>query len=68
MELHVLKAGSESEIETAVLSVPPLQAGALVAGSDPFFNSRRASSWRYWHHVMPFQRSMSIASSPWLAA
>jgi putative tryptophan/tyrosine transport system substrate-binding protein len=41
MEIHVLKAGSESEIETAVLSVPPLQAGALVAGSDPFFNSRR---------------------------
>jgi putative ABC transport system substrate-binding protein len=41
VELHVLKAGSESEIETAFASLVQSQAGALVVGGDPFFNSRR---------------------------
>jgi putative tryptophan/tyrosine transport system substrate-binding protein len=41
MQLHLIKAGSESEIETALDSVVQLQAGALVVGGDPFFNSQR---------------------------
>lgn len=39
--LQVLKAGSESEIETAFASLAQLQAGALVVGIDAFFFSRR---------------------------
>jgi len=41
MQLHILKAGTESEIETAFASLVELQAGAVVVGGDPFFNSRR---------------------------
>jgi putative tryptophan/tyrosine transport system substrate-binding protein len=41
VELHVLRAGIESEIETAFASLIQWQAGALVVGGDPFFNSRR---------------------------
>jgi putative ABC transport system substrate-binding protein len=41
MQLHLIKAGSESEIETALDSVVQLQARALVVGGDPFFNSQR---------------------------
>jgi putative ABC transport system substrate-binding protein len=41
VQLHVLKAGSESEIDAAFSSLDQLQAGGLVVGTDPFFNSRR---------------------------
>ena len=41
VQLPVLKAGSESEIDAAFTSLIQLQAGALVVGNDPFFNSRR---------------------------
>jgi putative ABC transport system substrate-binding protein len=41
VELHVLKAGTDSEIETAFASLVQLQANALVVGGDPLFNSRR---------------------------
>jgi len=37
----VLKAGSESEIDTVFASLVQLHAGALVVGPDPFFFSRR---------------------------
>src|SRR5271165_4510159 len=41
VQLHILKAGSESEIDAAFVALIKLHAGALVVGSDPFFNSRR---------------------------
>jgi putative ABC transport system substrate-binding protein len=41
VQLPVLKAGVESEFEIAFASLVQLQAGGLVVGTDPFFNSRR---------------------------
>ena len=41
VQLHVLKASSESEIDAAFASLVQLHAGALVVGADPFFSSRR---------------------------
>jgi ABC-type uncharacterized transport system substrate-binding protein len=41
MQLHVLKADSEDEIETAVASLVKLHAGGLLVGPDAFFLSRR---------------------------
>jgi putative ABC transport system substrate-binding protein len=41
MQLQILKAGSESEIDAAFETLVQLHAGALVIGGDPFFTSRR---------------------------
>jgi ABC-type uncharacterized transport system substrate-binding protein len=41
LQLHVLKASSESEIDTAFASLLQLHADALVVASDPFLSSRR---------------------------
>jgi putative tryptophan/tyrosine transport system substrate-binding protein len=41
VQLIILKAGTESEIEVAFGSLVELQAQALLVGADPFFNSRR---------------------------
>jgi putative tryptophan/tyrosine transport system substrate-binding protein len=41
IELPILKASTESEIDAAFESLAQLQAGGLVIVSDPFFNSRR---------------------------
>ena len=41
VQLPILKAGTESEIDAAFASLVQLHAGALVVGADPFFNSRR---------------------------
>jgi putative ABC transport system substrate-binding protein len=41
VQLHVLKASSESEIDTAFASLVQLQAGALLVAADPFLTSRR---------------------------
>jgi putative ABC transport system substrate-binding protein len=41
VELHILKAGTEAEIDAAFTALDQLHAGALLVGSDPFFNSRR---------------------------
>jgi putative ABC transport system substrate-binding protein len=41
VQLQILKAGSESEIDAAFATLVRLPAGALVVGTDPFFVSRR---------------------------
>ena len=41
LQLHVLKAGSESEIDTAFASLVQLHVDALVVAADPFLSSRR---------------------------
>jgi ABC-type uncharacterized transport system substrate-binding protein len=41
LQLHVLKASSESEIDTAFASLVQLHVDALVVGADPFLSSRR---------------------------
>jgi putative tryptophan/tyrosine transport system substrate-binding protein len=41
VELHILKAGTESEIDAAFATLVPLDAGALAVGADSFFTSRR---------------------------
>ena len=41
MQLHILKASTESEIDAAFAALVQRPAGALLVFSDPFFNSRR---------------------------
>jgi putative ABC transport system substrate-binding protein len=41
VELQILKAGTESDIDAAFASLVKLHAGALVVGPDAFFNARR---------------------------
>jgi putative ABC transport system substrate-binding protein len=41
VQLLVLKAGSETEIDAAFASLGDHKAGALLVASDPFFNNRR---------------------------
>ena len=41
VQLHILKAGTESEIDGAFALLVELHAGALLVGADPFFNRQR---------------------------
>ena len=41
VELQIVKAGNESEIDAAFASLAELHVGALVVASDPFFTERR---------------------------
>jgi putative ABC transport system substrate-binding protein len=40
LQLHVLRASTDGEIDAAFDSLVRLQAGGLVIGGEPFFNSR----------------------------
>ena len=41
LELSILKASTEGEIDAAFTALVQLQAGALIVGTDPFFNNQR---------------------------
>ena len=41
VQLHILKAGTDGEIDAAFATLVQLEAGALVVGADPFFDGRR---------------------------
>ena len=41
VQLPILKASTESEIDAAFATLVEIQAGALVLGADPFFGQRR---------------------------
>jgi ABC-type uncharacterized transport system substrate-binding protein len=41
VQLHILKAGTESEVDAAFATLVQLRAGALLFEADPFFNTRR---------------------------
>ena len=54
LQLHVLTASSESEIDTAFASLVQRHAGALVVGADPFLSSRREQLVALAsHHAVP---------------
>jgi putative ABC transport system substrate-binding protein len=54
VQLHILRASTESEIETAFAALAQLQAGALDVAADPFFNSRgQQLAALAAHHAVP---------------
>jgi putative ABC transport system substrate-binding protein len=54
LQLHVLKAGSESELDGAFASLVQLHVDALVVGADPFLSSRREQIVALAaHHAVP---------------
>jgi putative tryptophan/tyrosine transport system substrate-binding protein len=54
VQLHILKAGTESEIDAAFATFVELHAGALVVLTDPFFGSRREQLIALAaHHAVP---------------
>ena len=54
LQLHILNAGTDAELETAFASLVELQVGGLVVGTDPFFNSRREQLVALAaHHAVP---------------
>jgi putative tryptophan/tyrosine transport system substrate-binding protein len=54
LQLHVLHASTERDFDAVFASLPRLRAGALVIGSDPFFNSRSQQLVALaLHHAMP---------------
>ena len=65
VQLPILKAGTESEIDEAFAALVQLHAGALVVGADPFFASRRqqivALAAHYAVPVMYFWREFAAA-------
>ena len=67
LQLPILKAATEGEIDAAFASLVQLRADG--SSSAPIRSSApdASRSWR-WHRAMPFQRSISRASSPRPAA
>jgi putative ABC transport system substrate-binding protein len=67
VEVYVLKASSEHDIDMAFATLTQQRAGALLVGSDTFLNNRRNRS-RRWRHTMPSRRATIYASLSRLVA
>jgi putative ABC transport system substrate-binding protein len=67
LQLQILTAGTETEIDAAFTSLVQPQADALLVSADPFFDSRRERSW-WRRRGMPFPRSMDCVITSWPAA
>ncbi len=73
LQLHVLHASTERDFDTVFATLSRLRAGALVIGSDPFFNSRNQQlagecSARPWRCCVKFtSRSVCSTLLPQLA-
>jgi putative ABC transport system substrate-binding protein len=74
LQLPILKAGTESEIDTAFADLVQLQAGALLVGTDPYFFSRRdqlvalasrhaVPAMYYWHEFVTAGGLISYGTS-----
>jgi putative ABC transport system substrate-binding protein len=63
LQLHILKARTDADLETAFASLVELQVGGLVVGTVRSSTAGASNSWRSLHG-MPFPRSMSGANSP----
>jgi putative ABC transport system substrate-binding protein len=65
VQLHILKAGAESEIDTAFASLVQLQAAALLVGADTLFFTRReqlvALASRYAIPTIYFAREFAVS-------
>ena len=66
VQLTILKAATEYEIDTAFATLAQLRAGALLVGPDPFFVSRREQL-VVLASAMLFRRSM-FCVRPWRSA
>ena len=54
MQLSILKASTESEIDTAFASLVRMEGGALLVGADPFFVTQREQLVELAaHHAVP---------------
>src|SRR6516225_2689807 len=62
VQLHTLKAATEGEIDTAFATLNELHAGALVVGSDPYFDGLKE------HLVALAARHAVPAIYPWREA
>ena len=66
LQIHILNASTEAEINTAFAILAQLRAGALIVGTGELFNSGGNSSW-LWQHDKGCPRSLSIATTLRLA-
>jgi putative ABC transport system substrate-binding protein len=54
LQIHLLRASTEEEIEAGFATLLELRAGGLMVGTDPFFNSRSEQLARLaLRHAMP---------------
>jgi putative ABC transport system substrate-binding protein len=62
LQMRILRASHEREIDDAFATLVQLRAGTLVISSDPFFNTRPNSS-PHWRSATRFPPSSNTASS-----
>ncbi len=70
LQLHILRAGSERELDMAFAAVLQLRAGALVINADAFFNSRseQLAELALRHRVPAFYQYRQFAAAGGLAS